>query len=136
MLTDRERQTWREIQCRLVEDSDLKRTLHAVERQGPGDRLRPPHHRTVLGALALTLLLLVGPNLLTDDEVTDRQQPPPPQESSALARLGAGEFMTGVEWGPAQETPWLVGPSDTGPFRSLDAPVSTPPSGFAPSAAA
>ncbi|MGH3467712.1 MAG: hypothetical protein ACRDQF_08295 [Thermocrispum sp.] len=136
MLTDRERQTWREIQRRVVEDSDFKRTFHAVERQGPGDHLRPPHHRTVLVTLALAMLLLVGPNLLTDDEVADRQQPPTPQESSALGRLGAGEYMTGVEWAPARETQWLVGPSDTDPFRSLDAPVATPPSGFAPSAAA
>lgn len=89
-----------------------------------------------LVTLALTMLLLVGPNLLTDDEVADRQQPPTPQESPALARPGAGEFMAGVEWGPARETQWLAGPSDTGPFRSLDAPVSAPPSGFAPSAAA
>jgi hypothetical protein len=64
--------------------------------------------------------LLIGPNLLTDDEVADRQQPPTPQ----------------VEWVPAGETQWLFGPSDSDPFRSLVAPVSTPSSGFAPSVAA
>lgn len=136
MLTVREHETWHEVQRWLLVGPDLIRTSHFVEPHGPGDHHRQSHHSTVLVTLALTILLLVGPNILTDDEVTDRQQPPPPQESSAPARLGVGEYLTGVEWGPAQETPWLVGASDTGPFRSLDAPVSTPPSGFAPSAAA
>lgn len=51
MLTDRERQTWREIQRRLVENDDFLRSFHSAERRPPGDHL----------PMALTLMLLAGP---------------------------------------------------------------------------
>jgi Protein of unknown function (DUF3040) len=136
VLTDRERRTWHEIQHRLVTDPDFARSMHAVHRRAPGDQHRPTRPSAILVALTLIVLLLTGPNPLTQTEIAARQQTPEPQRSSPLSRPGADvEYLTGVQWAPAREIPGLLAPTDTGTHGPRGA-AGSPPSGCTPSAAA
>ncbi len=136
MLTDRERELWREIQHRLAHDADWSRTVHSVERRAPGDHLRLTHPGTLLVAVTLIMLVLLGPNPLTQAEVATRQQPPTPQRSSLLSQPGTGvDFLTGVEWVPARELPGPLGPTDTSTVHPQHVAPS-PTSRATPSAAA
>jgi hypothetical protein len=132
VLTDREQETWREIKRRLVDDPDFRPTFHPVERPGPGDHHRPTRLAMAVVTLTLVVLLLVGPNLLTEAEITDRQRPPRPHESSAPPGLDPGAYTIGTEWAPARESRGLVGSTDVPLTGRLG--VSAP--GSAPSAAA
>jgi hypothetical protein len=134
VLTDREQETWREIQRRLVDDPDFRPTFHPVEQPGPGDHHRPARPTMLLVALTLVVLLRVGPNLLTDAEIADRRQPPRPHESAAPAGLDQDTYAIGVAWAPARESRGPVGPTDIPVVGRLG--VSAPPHGAAPSAAA
>jgi hypothetical protein len=89
MLSDRERETWREIQHQLVHDLDWTRTVHSVERRAPGDHHRLTDPGTVLAALTLIVALLVGPNPLTRTEFAARQQSPEPHRASLLSQPAA-----------------------------------------------
>jgi hypothetical protein len=136
MLTDREQETWREIQHQLVHDLDWTRTVHSVERRAPGDHHRLTHPGTVLAAMTLIVALLVGPNPLTRTELAARQQSPEPNRASLLSEPAAAvEYLTGVEWAPAREIPGLLGPTNTSTVHPQDA-VLSPASRIAPSAAA
>jgi hypothetical protein len=128
VLTDREQETWREIQRQLVDDPDFR----PVERHGPGDHHRSARPNTIVVALTLVALLLVGPNLLTDAEIAGRQQPPRPHESPAPAGLDPDAHAIGVAWAPARESRGPVGPTDI----PVGGHLSAPPHGSARSAAA
>jgi hypothetical protein len=115
VLTDSERQAWREIQRRLVTDPDFARSVHAVHRRAPGDQHRPTRPSTILVAVTLIMLLLAGPNPLTQTEIAARHQTPEPRRSTLLSRPGADvEYLTGLEWAPAWEIAGLLVPTDTG----------------------
>jgi hypothetical protein len=134
VLTAPEQETWREIQRRLVDDPDLRPTLHPVERPGPGDRHRRARSGTIVVALTIAGLLVVGPNLPTDSEIADRQQPPRPSGSSAPAGYDLGDHAIGAAWPPARESWGPAGPGDIPVGGRVG--VSAPPHGSAPSAAA
>lgn len=91
---------------------------------------------TVVVALTLVALLLIGPHLLTDAEIAHRRQPPRPDESPAPADLDPDAYAIGMEWAPAPESEELVGPTDIPRGGRPGVAASTPPRGSAPSAAA
>ena len=137
MLTDRERETWREIQHQLVHDLDGTRTVHSVKRRAPGDHHRLTHPGTVLAAMTLIAALLVGPNPLTRPELATRYQAAEPQRASLLSQpTAAVEYLIGVEWAPAREIQALLGPTDTSTVHPQGVAHSAPASRIAPSAAA
>lgn len=136
MLTDRDRETWREIQHQLVHDLDGTRTVHSVERRAPGDHHRLTHPGTVLAVMTLIVAVLIGPNPLTGTALAARRQAPEPQRASLLSQPAAGvEFLTGVRWAPAREIPGLLGPTDTSTVHPRG-DVRSPASRIAPPAAA
>ena len=136
MPTDRDRKTWREIPHPLVHDLHGTRTVHSVERRAPGDHHRLAHPGTVLAAMTLIVVLLLGPNPLSRTEVADRRRSPEPHRASLLSSPAGVEFLTGVAWAPAREIPGLLGPTDTSTVHPQGVAQSAPESGIAPSAAA
>lgn len=84
MLSDRERETLREIQRQfLVEDRSFVRSFRTVADRSPSDRYRPEPTSPLLVTAALIALLLAGPNLLPQKELADRRRPPAPRRSPA-----------------------------------------------------
>lgn len=80
----RDRNTLREIQRQgLVEDQGFVRSFPATQRTSPGDHCRQLYASVVLVTAALIVLMLVGPNVLTEKEIVARRMPPAPRRSSA-----------------------------------------------------
>jgi hypothetical protein len=83
MLSERERDTLREIQRQfLIQDQGLVRSFHAAPGRSANYHWRQVYTTAVLVAVALIVLMLIGPNALTYKDITARRTPPAPRRSS------------------------------------------------------
>jgi hypothetical protein len=90
----------------LAGDPDFGQAIDRVERTRPGDHLRQVHRPgTAVPALALSVLLVAGPRLLTENDVARRRRSPAPRRSSVASQPAASlEYATNVHIGRMEKT--------------------------------
>jgi hypothetical protein len=96
MLNAREREAPREIQHQL---SVEKPGFPAMHGRSSSDRDRPMYTTAVLVTTALFVLMLVGPNVLTEKEIHARMTSSPRRSWATPARSHARPLSTGDEFG-------------------------------------
>src|SRR4051812_9622724 len=118
MLKARERETPRKTQHRPVPDE------RTVTRLFPGDRREPVYATAALVTTALFVLMLVGPNVLSEKEIRARMTSPPRR---SWATPGSFPELTDLDYLPWTHAQSLSGLDDFGRCEVLWLPKTPEP---------
>jgi hypothetical protein len=103
MLNARERETLREIQHQFsVEKPGVARPFPAMRGRSPSDRDRPMYATAALVTTALFVLMLVGPNVLTEKEIRARMTSSPRRSWATPGSLPELTDLDHLPWTHAQ----------------------------------
>ncbi|GLY42807.1 hypothetical protein Amsp01_088300 [Amycolatopsis sp. NBRC 101858] len=118
MLKARERETPRKIQHQSVTDEQ------SAARLFPGDRRQPMCTTAALVATALFVLMLVGPNVLTEKEIRARMTSPPRR---SCATPGSLPELTDLDYLPWTHAQSLSGLDELSQYHVLRLPKTSEP---------
>lgn len=107
MLSTRERETRREIQYQFLPGERVARQFLSLLGRSPNDRDRPMYANAVLVTTALFVLMLVGPNVLTEKEIRARMSSSPRRSWATPGSLPELTDLDYLPWSHAQMLPGL-----------------------------
>lgn len=107
MLSAREGETLREIQHQFLPEERVARPFLSLIGRSPSDRDRPMYATAVLVTTALFVLMLVGPNVLTESEIRARMTLSPRRSWATPGSLPELTDLDYLPWSHAQMLPGL-----------------------------
>src|SRR5947207_7982453 len=102
MLSAHERETLRGIRREFLPERSVALPFLSMQGRSPSDRRRPAYTTAALVTTALFVLMLVGPNVLSEKEILARMTPSPRRSWAAPGSLNELTDLDHDPWAQAQ----------------------------------